>query len=76
MGLDVLEQPLDVRKRIGYLPENVPLYLDMNVQEYLTFVGQARGLSGRTLHADELDWTTGVHRSLAAWHASSRKAHR
>jgi len=32
-GIDVLEQPLDVRRRIGYLPENVPLYLDMNVQE-------------------------------------------
>ena len=54
-GLDVLERPLDVRKRIGYLPENVPLYLDMNVQEYLTFVGQARGLSGRSLQ-QRLDW--------------------
>ena len=48
-GIDVLEQPLDVRRRIGYLPENVPLYLDMNVQEYLTFVGQARGLSAGQL---------------------------
>ncbi len=38
-GIDVLEQPLEVRRRIGYLPENVPLYLDMNVDEYLTFVG-------------------------------------
>jgi len=44
-----------VRHRIGYLPENVPLYLDMNVHEYLRFVGQARGLSGQRLR-DRLDW--------------------
>ena len=43
-GIDVLENPLEVRRRIGYMPENVPLYLDMNVMEYLTFVGKARGL--------------------------------
>jgi ABC-2 type transport system ATP-binding protein len=45
-GIDVLEQPLAVRGRIGYQPENVPLYPDMSVQEYLTFVGRARGLNG------------------------------
>ena len=54
-GIDVLEQPLDVRRRIGYLPENVPLYLDMNVHEYLNFVGKARGLSGSRL-SQRLDW--------------------
>lgn len=54
-GIDVLEQPLAVRKRIGYLPENVPLYLDMNVHEYLKFVGEARGLSGHQLQ-NRLDW--------------------
>ena len=54
-GIDVLEQPLAVRGRIGYLPENVPLYLDMNVQEYLTFVGRARGLSGAKLK-ERLGW--------------------
>lgn len=54
-GIDVLEKPLDVRRRIGYLPENVPLYLDMNVHEYLKFVGEARGLSGHRLN-DRLDW--------------------
>jgi len=37
------------------LPENVPLYLDMNVHEYLKFVGEARGLSGHRLN-DRLDW--------------------
>jgi len=54
-GIDVLEKPLDVRHRIGYLPENVPLYLDMNVHEYLKFVGEARGLSGGRLQ-ERLDW--------------------
>ncbi|MEN8007057.1 MAG: ATP-binding cassette domain-containing protein [Candidatus Krumholzibacteriota bacterium] len=54
-GIEVLERPLDVRRRIGYLPENVPLYPDMNIQEYLTFVGQARGLSGGRLR-ERLDW--------------------
>jgi gliding motility-associated transport system ATP-binding protein len=54
-GIDVLEKPLDVRGKIGYLPENVPLYLDMNVHEYLTFVGRARGLEGNRL-LDRLDW--------------------
>jgi ABC-2 type transport system ATP-binding protein len=54
-GIDVLEQPLSVRGRIGYLPENVPLYLDMSVHEYLDFVGRARGLSGARL-SERLDW--------------------
>jgi len=54
-GIDVLEQPLAVRGRIGYLPENVPLYPEMNVQEYLTFVGRARGLDGVRLK-QRLDW--------------------
>ncbi len=54
-GVDVLEQPLAVRGRIGYLPENVPLYHDMNVDEYLRFVGRARGLAGQRL-AQRLEW--------------------
>ncbi len=36
-GLDVLENPLDAKKHIGYLPEQPPLYLDMTVEEYLIF---------------------------------------
>jgi ABC-2 type transport system ATP-binding protein len=54
-GIDVLEHPLEVRRRIGYLPENVPLYLDMNIHEYLTFVGEARGLRGARLR-ERLEW--------------------
>ncbi|PYU81108.1 MAG: MFS transporter [Acidobacteria bacterium] len=48
-GFDVLEQPLEVKKRIGYLPELPPLYLEMRTVEYLTFVGKLKGLSGTEL---------------------------
>jgi ABC-2 type transport system ATP-binding protein len=48
-GFDVLEQPLEVKKRIGYLPETPPLYPEMETGEYLTFVGQLKGLSGAEL---------------------------
>ena len=43
-GFDVLEQPLEVKKRIGYLPETPPLYPDMEVVEYLIFVGRLKGI--------------------------------
>jgi len=45
-GFDVLEQPLEVKKRIGYLPETPPLYPEMETAEYLKFVGRLKGLSG------------------------------
>ena len=45
-GFDVLEQPMEVKKRIGYLPETPPLYPEMEVIEYLTFVGQIKGITG------------------------------
>ena len=43
-GYDVFEEPEEVKKRIGYLPENVPLYLDMTVTDYLTFVAGIKGI--------------------------------
>ena len=49
-GFDILEQPLEVKKRIGYLPELPPLYPEMRTVEYLNFVGQLKGLSGTELH--------------------------
>jgi ABC-2 type transport system ATP-binding protein len=48
-GFDILEQPFEVKKRIGYLPETPPLYLDMETGEYLTFVGKLKGLKGSEL---------------------------
>ncbi|MCL2211354.1 MAG: ABC transporter ATP-binding protein [Treponema sp.] len=41
-GIPVDEQPLEIKKRIGYLPENVPLYGDLTVDEYLAFTAEAR----------------------------------
>ena len=49
-GFDILEQPLDVKKRIGYLPESPPLYHEMITNEYQTFVGKLKGLSGPELN--------------------------
>jgi ABC-2 type transport system ATP-binding protein len=48
-GFDVLEQPLEVKKRIGYLPESPPLYPEMETSEYLAYVGKLKGLSGAEL---------------------------
>jgi len=44
-GFDVLEHPMEVKKRIGYLPETPPLYPEMEVLEYLKFVGKLKGIS-------------------------------
>ena len=43
-GFDVEKSPYEVKKRIGYLPENNPLYTDMYVKEYLQFVARVQGL--------------------------------
>ncbi len=44
-GYDVVSHSLDVRRHIGYLPETVPLYLDMTVTEYLSYMGRLRGMN-------------------------------
>src|ERR1700722_12401576 len=48
-GFDVLEQPLEVKRRIGYLPETPPLYPEMSAAEDLEFGGKLKGLSGPAL---------------------------
>ncbi|MCX7014403.1 MAG: ATP-binding cassette domain-containing protein [Candidatus Sumerlaeota bacterium] len=45
-GFDVFTQSLEVRRRIGYLPENVPLYNEMTVRGYLLFMAEAKGHRG------------------------------
>jgi gliding motility-associated transport system ATP-binding protein len=57
-GFDVLEQPLEVKRRIGYLPETPPLYPEMSAAEYLEFVGKLKGLSGQALR-QRVDFVTG-----------------
>ena len=44
-GFDVLRSPMEVKKRIGYLPETPPLYPDMEVDEYMHFVGRLKGIA-------------------------------
>lgn len=43
-GYDIFQDSLDVRRQIGYLPENVPLYPEMTVEDYLTFMARVRGV--------------------------------
>ena len=50
-GFDATTHSLEVRRRIGYLPENVPLYPEMRVDEFLAFRGQIKGLRGARLSA-------------------------
>src|SRR5450759_2135928 len=48
-GFDVFEQPFEVKKRIGYLPETPPLYPEMSVIDYLTFVARLKGIPNAEL---------------------------
>lgn len=49
-GFDVTKNPMDVKRRVGYLPETPPLYPEMEVAEYLQFAGKLKGLSGADLN--------------------------
>jgi ABC-2 type transport system ATP-binding protein len=48
-GVDAVADPHEVRKRIGFLPENPPLYTDMIVTDYLKFAGELRGMSANAV---------------------------
>ncbi len=48
-GYDVVSHSLDVRRHIGYLPETVPLYLDMTVKEYLSYMGRLRAMNSKQI---------------------------
>lgn len=53
-GYDVFTQSLQVRRRVGYLPESVPLYTDMTVWSYLDFVASLRQIDDRARRVDEV----------------------
>ena len=61
-GFDVFDQPVDAKRRTGYLPETPPLYGDMTVREYLTFVAKIKGVpSGeRTVRVTQVMKKTAV----------------
>jgi|SRR5436190_1900307 len=68
-GRDVFWDPIEARKRIGYMPENCPLYGEMRVDEYLKFRGGLKGLSSgdrrkRLAYVLERCWLTDVKRQL------------
>ena len=46
-GYDVVEKPLEVKRRLGYLPETIPLYEDLTTREYLAFVARLKGVERR-----------------------------
>src|SRR5690606_12115059 len=50
-GYDILRHPVEVRRRVGYVPENAPLYEDMTVHAFLRFVGEVRGIRGQALRS-------------------------
>ncbi len=53
-GYDVVEESLEVRKRVGYLPETVPLYTDMTLFDYLKFMGELRKIPNVNDRVDEV----------------------
>lgn len=71
-GYDIFEEPNEAKKRIGYLPEQPPLYMNESPREYLQFVGKAKGLRGGTLkqQIEEVIAQTGIepvcHRRMSA----------
>ncbi len=50
-GFDVFDQPLEAKRRTGYLPETPPLYPDMTVREYLLFVARIKGVPSKAIRA-------------------------
>ena len=55
-GVDILENPIEAKKKIGFLPEQPPLYLDMTVREYLNFVYDLKMCTlNRKAHIDEIE---------------------
>jgi len=68
-GFDIFRQSIEARKRIGYMPENVPLYDDMRVREYLSFRARIKGLSNsdtrrRVSHVIDTCGLEGVRRKM------------
>ena len=58
-GLDVVNDSLAVRRMVGYLPGDTPLYQEMRTDRFLEFIGRARGLSGSRLQ-ERLEWVVGA----------------
>ncbi|MFH1186478.1 MAG: ABC transporter ATP-binding protein [Chloroflexota bacterium] len=75
-GFDVVEESLEVRKRVGYLPETVPLYTDMTALEYLTFMADLRQLPEAQDRALETLSTVGMDSRANSYISSLSKGMR
>lgn len=75
-GFDVEKENMQVRERIGYLPENNPLYTDMYVREYLRFVGQLHKVDKLNARVEEMIATTGLEREQHKLIGSLSKGYR
>ena len=60
-GFDVIEESIEVRRRVGYLPETVPLYPEMSATEYLTFMGSLRRVPDLADRVEEVLMEVGMH---------------
>ncbi|RPI26142.1 MAG: ATP-binding cassette domain-containing protein [Acidobacteria bacterium] len=67
-GFDVFEQPLEAKKRVGYMPEQPPLYTEMSVDAFLRFVGRIKGLP-----ADKLEPRLGEVKELCGLHGTGQR---
>lgn len=75
-GYDVIEESLEVRKRVGYLPETVPLYSDMTAFEYLKFMADLRQLPDAADRAAESLETVGMETRADSYISSLSKGMR
>lgn len=75
-GYDVEKNPLEVRRSIGYLPEHNPLYKDLYVKEYLSFVARLHGVKNIRQRVDEMVQMTGLEREQKKIIGSLSKGYR
>jgi ABC-2 type transport system ATP-binding protein len=75
-GYDVVDESLEVRKRVGYLPETVPLYTDMTAFEYIKFMADLRQLPDSAERADEALEMVGMDKRADSYISSLSKGMR
>ncbi len=75
-GMDVTQHPLLVKEKIGYLPEHNPLYTEMYVREYLSFIGSIHGISHLQSRIEEMIEIVGLTKEQGKKIASLSKGYR
>ena len=70
--IDILENPLEAKKHIGYLPQDPPLYLDMTVDEYLNFIYDVKGVKSKKLGESRKEHIARVCDMVGITHVQSR----